>query len=308
MKFNVLIGLIIVLALVASSAAVRAQEATPAGKALEDASYQLKSMMNQVPPERFLSESQRLLGGVIEKYPKSPEADQAMLLLGQIYTRFGDNGNSIKYMKMYLNSPNSKKSAEQVAYVKYFIGMGYIKGEKFEEARKYLVDVVNAATVTDNRVKQSAQMQLNRIETLKKLRLGQPAIDFSATTADGKKIKLSDFRGKVVLLDFWATWCAPCRQEIPNVKKVFEEFHKKGFEIIGISLDQKKVQFDSYMESNNISWPQIFDGKGWKSDIGSLYAVTSIPATFLLDRKGVIRYKNVRGPDLRKAVRQLIGE
>jgi len=151
-------------------------------------------------------------------------------------------------------------------------------------------------------------MQIERIGILEKLRIGMPAIDFETRGFDGKRIALRDFRGKVVLLDFWATWCAPCRREIPNVLGIYRDFHGKGFEIIGISLDQDKSKLKEYLKANGITWPQVFDGKGWDNSIGRMYGIMSIPTTYLLDREGRIRYKNVRGESLRKAVAELIGE
>jgi peroxiredoxin len=95
---------------------------------------------------------------------------------------------------------------------------------------------------------------------------------------------------------------------MPNVKKTYNDFHGKGFEILGISLDDSSAKFRSYLDEQEIAWPQIFDGKGWNSEVGKLYAINSIPATFLLDRKGTIRYRDLRGEDLYEAVKTLIAE
>jgi peroxiredoxin len=138
-------------------------------------------------------------------------------------------------------------------------------------------------------------MDLERIPILRKLAIGNPAIPIEAATSDGTEITLETYKGKVLLLDFWASWCAPCRQEMPNVKKVYNDFHSKGFEIVGISLDDTSAKFRGYVEEQQMPWPQIFDGKGWNSEVGRTYAVNVIPATFLLDRKGTIRYRNLRG-------------
>jgi len=96
--------------------------------------------------------------------------------------------------------------------------------------------------------------------------------------------------------------------EMPNVIRVYGEFQKKGFEIIGISLDSDEAQFQNFIKDNKMSWPQIYEGKGWGSGIGQLYAVSSIPATYLIDKKGKIRFKNVRGEKLKQAVQQLVTE
>ena len=140
------------------------------------------------------------------------------------------------------------------------------------------------------------------------LYVGAKAIDFSFISTDEKKISLKDLRGKVVLLDFWASWCGPCVRELPNVKEVYRRFHDRGFEIIGINLDLDKEQFEDFIQEYGITWPQYFDGLGWDNKIAKLYRVTAIPATYLLDDQGIIRAKNVRGEKLAQEVEKLIAE
>ncbi len=132
--------------------------------------------------------------------------------------------------------------------------------------------------------------------------LGQPLTDLKFTSLKGEQIDISKYKGKVVLVDFWATWCGPCVQELPYVKKVYSDYHDKGFEIIGISLDRSRTALEKFIESNNIPWPQYFDGKGWKNEISTHFDIRSIPATFLLDRDGIIQHVNLRGSALKRAV------
>ena len=138
---------------------------------------------------------------------------------------------------------------------------------------------------------------------------GHPAPDFTFTTLrDGRRLSLSDFHGKVVLLDFWATWCEPCMAELPNVKEIYKKYHDRGFEIIGISLDTNESALRSELQKQGITWPQYYDGKGWDNQIAALYRVFAIPATFLLDREGVIRYRDLRGQELADKVAELLAE
>lgn len=113
-------------------------------------------------------------------------------------------------------------------------------------------------------------------------------LDISFTAVDGREVKLADLKGKVVLVDFWATWCVPCIKAMPDIKKLYEEFHDKGFEIIGISLDSDKEKLESYLAKENITWPQYFDGAGWDNEIARQYGIESIPATFLIGADGLI--------------------
>jgi len=125
---------------------------------------------------------------------------------------------------------------------------------------------------------------------------------FEETDLNGKPLSLSKYRGKIVLVDFWATWCVPCLIEMPNVIRTYEQFHSKGFEVIGISLDQDRAKLESFIKEKHLDWPQYCDGKFWDTRPVLTYGIESIPASFLLDRNGKILGVNLRGEDLEKAV------
>lgn len=140
----------------------------------------------------------------------------------------------------------------------------------------------------------------------KALAVGKVFPDFQEKDLNGKPLSIAGFKGKVVLIDFWATWCGPCIAELPSVKKAYEQYHSKGFEIIGISLDSDKAKLTSFIEKEHMTWPQYFDGKGWQSKLGQQYGVNSIPATYLLDGEGKIVAKNLRGEALAREVGKLL--
>jgi thiol-disulfide isomerase/thioredoxin len=119
-------------------------------------------------------------------------------------------------------------------------------------------------------------------------------LEMKFTAVDGREVDLSKMRGKVVLIDFWATWCGPCVAELPNVIKAYKELHPKGFEIVGISLDSDKAELESFVKERGMEWPQYFDGKGWQNEISSKYGINSIPAMWLLDKKGMVVSTNAR--------------
>ena len=114
-----------------------------------------------------------------------------------------------------------------------------------------------------------------------------PTIKFTAV--DGTKVDLAQWRGKVVLVDFWATWCPPCRREVPNLVAAYRKFHDKGFEIIGISLDKNKEQLLAFTKEQDMPWPQYFDGKGWENEISIRFHIEDLPTMWLLDKHGRIR-------------------
>ncbi len=115
---------------------------------------------------------------------------------------------------------------------------------------------------------------------------GQTAPAFEEKTVEGKTLKFpDDYKGKVVLLDFWATWCGPCRKELPNVRAAYEQYHSKGFDIVGVSLDQAQQgpKLIKFTQDNNMSWPQVYDGQYWKSAVAVKYGVHAIPCPILVD-------------------------
>jgi peroxiredoxin len=140
------------------------------------------------------------------------------------------------------------------------------------------------------------------------LRIGDQAPDISLPDPDGNLKVLSSLRGKYVLLDFWASWCGPCRFENPNVVRLFQKYKDKDFDILSVSLDNNKKAWLNAIEADGMEWNHVSDLKKWESSVTPVYHLDGIPMTYLLDKNGIIIAKNLRGPDLEKKLAEVLAK
>lgn len=154
---------------------------------------------------------------------------------------------------------------------------------------------------------QTLQTNLDKSSTTE---IGAKAPEFSGPNPQGEELALKDLMGKVTLIDFWAAWCRPCRDENPNIVRVYEKYHDQGFNVIGISLDREgqKDRWIQAIEEDNLDWPQISHLQFWQDPIAQKYGINAIPAAFILDENGIIVAKNVRGEQLEPTIKQLLEE
>lgn len=201
--------------------------------------------------------------------------------------------NLIGIVETYLKLNNPEKAVEYLTIAieeRNYINLNYLKGETYS-------------------VLQGNENFLALLEKIKvNIGIGNEAKDFSVTLLGGKDFKLSAMKGKVVLVDFWATWCPPCRKEIPLMKKIYEHNKEKGFEIIGVSLDEDEKILKSFIKEKKMDWKISYSGKGWYDDTVKLYNVSSIPSTWIIDKSGKLRYFDVHKEGLEKAIEDLINK
>jgi peroxiredoxin len=146
------------------------------------------------------------------------------------------------------------------------------------------------------------------LNTAKKTKIGVQAIDFTQNDVEDKPVKLSDFKGKYVLLDFWASWCGPCRQENPNVVAAYNQYKDKGFTVLGVSLDQpgKKASWLKAIADDHLTWTHVSDLKFWDNAVAKEYGIRGIPANFLIGPDGKIIAKGLRGEALKEKLASLL--
>ncbi len=228
------------------------------------------------------------------------EADKALQIAAKRESVIEDE-------KQYRKEFTEKNSNSLVAMIALgdLINLKILSGKEAKEKYTALDDTLKTTRLGKN---------LDRLigsvistPTPKRIDIGSEAQDFSAPTPDGKTLSLKQSLGKVTIIDFWASWCKPCRMENPNVVKVYNKYHDKGLNIIGVSLDKKQQSWTKAIADDNLEWNHVSNLKFWQDPIAQAYGVRSIPATFILDEKGNVIAKNLRGPALEKKISELLG-
>jgi len=188
--------------------------------------------------------------------------------------------------------PNSYVSAWELVHI--------VSDRNLEESRQLFAAM-------DKSVQSSSLGQeiAVRIKTLSSITTGKQAPAFTQKNVQDQPVSLSSYAGKYVLLEFWASWCGPCRAENPNLRKDYQQYHQKGFEVLAVSLDHVKENWEKAIAQDSLPWMHVSDLKGWKNEVGQLYGVNAVPANFLIDPSGKIVAQNLRGEALNKKLAEI---
>jgi len=206
-----------------------------------------------------------------------------------------------------LLAKHAGEKTDEVAQILLMKAMLYSQVLKNEAKGKELLDQLKR-DFPDSKPVAMMKQQEEAEKVQAALVVGAKFPDFDEKDTAGKPLSIAGYKGKVVLVDFWATWCGPCVAELPSVMKAYEKHHAEGFEIVGISLDSDKGKLENFAKQKNMTWPQYFDGQGWQNKLAQKYGVNSIPATYLLDVNGIIIAKNLRGDELEAAVAKALAK
>ena len=270
------------------------------------------STTSELVDAEMLIEKSRTL---IKAHPKYKQVDEVYHILGTTLVQFDRTEEGIAVLEELIRYYPIATYVEPSLLT---LGLAYDKVSKHDKADVVYGKLVNNSKYSNGKYAKTAQQLLQTAISDRKRALeglsdssnttnfvGQSVLDFHVVDLKGKPLSLAKYRGQVVLLDFWATWCPPCIAEMPNVKRTYEKYKNQKFQIIGISLDRGKAPLEAYIEKEGITWPQYYDNS---RQISNMYQVQAIPSTFLIDADGIIRKTNLRGGALETAVAQLVQE
>lgn len=304
MKKRSLLGLTVITSVffIWSGYAVHAKELkhdATAAKQLEIIRKNLSSLteMKSADAKKYYNEAQNDLNTLIGKYDGTEEALEAKFFMGAVHNEMHNFDEAIKSFDTVLSQGdiNQNFKARTLYFkAKALLGKGDVVTAK---------EVVAELRMIEPRAADSFGNELSGM-----LRMGVEAPTFNVTDVDGKPLDLAQYKGNVIIINFWATWCDPCIQEFPNAKKLYTKFKDKGVQFIGVSLDDDIEDLRGFVKQFEVGWPQIFDGKRWQGAIPSLYHIQAIPTMVLLDRESKVRYVGSDTEAVTRIVTTLLSE
>jgi peroxiredoxin len=272
---------------------------------VENSSYEVSGSLEQ-PSITTTSKAQNDLNSYNERLESINK--QMTILVGEL--RSGDGESKRDSLLQAYYALNDQKSAMDSIYINEnpssYAAVLALRGTFYMLEMEELESALSSLDAPLHQMEEYQYMN-GKLERMKAVAIGNQFTDFELATPEGGSLKVSDVHnGNVMLIDFWASWCGPCRRANPEVVAIYSEYKDKGFEILGVSLDKDAASWEKAIEDDGLTWPQISDLKYWNSEGAELYGVPAIPHTVLIDREGTIIAKNLHGEELKEAIESLL--
>ena len=265
----------------------------------EDRDQAYAALFNKAIEHDWFSEAEEQGRQYLKSDPEGPVKALAQIILTMGRAQAGQFDEALKRFRELMQGIGQNEQEEFAASFSENLATAAITAGEFGIAREVYAALLSRFSDSPN-LRQKVQRDLKRLD-----KVGKPAPSFTSEDITGKTVRLEAYRGKYVLIDFWATWCAPCIGEVPRLQAAYRTYHGAGFEIIGVSLDESKTAVVDFAKARNIPWPQLHNASG-SADLVEGFGVSSIPATYLIDPRGTIIRLDVRGKALEETLSRLI--
>jgi thiol-disulfide isomerase/thioredoxin len=257
----------------------------------DDRDQAYAALFNKAIEHDWFSEAEELGRQYLKSDPDGPVKALAQIILTMSRAQAGQFDQALARFRELMQGINQNEQEEFAASFAENLAAAAITAGEFNTARE-VYTTLGARFNDSPNLRQKVQAEIKRLD-----KVGKPAPAFAAQDIEAQAIRLTTYRGKYVLVDFWATWCAPWVAELPKLQAAYRTYHDAGFEIIGVNLDENKTAVADFAKVRNLAWPQLHNGTS-PADLVELFGVTSIPAAYLVDPEGNIVRLDLRGKNL----------
>jgi len=265
----------------------------------EDRDQAYAALFNKAIEHDWFNEAEELGRQYLKSDPDGPVKALAQIILTMARAQAGQFDQALARFRELMQGVNQNEQEEFAASFSENLAAAAITAGEFAAAREVYTTLLSRFSDSPN-LRQKVQAELKRLD-----KVGRPAPAFAAEDIKGQPIRLAAYRGKYVLVDFWATWCVPCAAELPRLQAAYRAYRDDGFEIIGVSLDENKTAVADFAKVRNLPWPQLHNASS-SADLVEAFGVISIPAAYLIDPEGTIVRLDLRGKNLDETLSRLI--
>jgi peroxiredoxin len=266
----------------------------------DDLDQAYMALFDKVIERDWFAEHEAVARRYLADRPDGPVRALAQIVAAMARAQAGDFDAALTRFTELMSGLGKPEQEEFASSFTDSLAASAVAAGGYAAARKVYQTLLDRYGESPN-LRQKVKAELEKLD-----KIGKPAPDFAASDLQGKALRLESLRGRYVLLDFWATWCAPCVAELPRLQAANARYHARGLEIVGVSLDESKEAVADFVKTRNVPWRQIHNASGG-ADLVEAFGVAAIPATFLIDPRGVITRLELRGPALDAALVKIFG-